>query len=112
MRPVLLGASLTGTSAQDASPSVPPSPGSDPLSIVVIGDSIPYNADQDCPGCTSFSQSYGDAIEAATGRRVAVSNMSRHDGATTADIAQQLAAGGLDRLIRDADVVDRLRGLQ
>jgi lysophospholipase L1-like esterase len=31
--------------------------------------------------------------------------MSRHDGATTADIADQLGAGGLDSLIRDANVI-------
>ena len=96
--------SQAGT-AQAASPGAAPSPGDDPVSIVVIGDSIPYNAEQDCPGCTSFVDSYARAIEEATGGPVAVSNMSRHDGATTADIDGQLSAGGLDSLIRDADVV-------
>lgn len=93
------------TSALDATSTGRPSPAVDTVSIVVIGDSIPYNADQDCPGCTSFSRAFGDAIEAATGSHVALANMSRHDGATTADIAEQLDGGGLDSLIGDADVV-------
>jgi lysophospholipase L1-like esterase len=102
---LLLGATLTASAQEETSGGAAPSTGSEPVSIVVIGDSIPYNAYQDCPGCTSFAASYGDAIEAAAGRPVSVSNVSRHDGANTGDIDAQLGSGGLDTLLSTADVV-------
>jgi lysophospholipase L1-like esterase len=58
--------------------------------LVALGDSIPYNAEEDCPGCTGFVDSYGAALEARIGRPVTVLNRSRHDGAQTNDILAQL----------------------
>jgi lysophospholipase L1-like esterase len=92
--------------AQAAGPSAaPPSAASDGIVVVAIGDSIPFNASWDCPGCTGFVQGYGDAIEARTGLPVEVLNRSRHDGATTAMIQAQLASGDLDTDLGRADVV-------
>lgn len=50
--------------------------------MVVIGDSIPFNGPQDCPGCTSFADRYGAAVQKATGRKVTVQNLSQHNGLT------------------------------
>lgn len=60
------------------------------LVLVAIGDSIPYNLPADCPGCTGFVDSYGRALEVDLGQAVNVLNRSRHDGAQTADILEQL----------------------
>jgi lysophospholipase L1-like esterase len=69
-------------------PVATPTPGPD-LSLVVIGDSIPYNSDDDCPGCTSFAELYRDALAAATGKSVALVNNSEHTGLTV----EQLLSG-------------------
>jgi hypothetical protein len=49
------------------------------LSLVVIGDSIPYNDPFDCPGCTGFVDHYADALAKATGLEVTTSNLSQHN---------------------------------
>ena len=51
--------------------------------LVAMGDSIPFNLEEDCPGCTGFVDSYSRALEAELGEPVAVVNRSRHDGART-----------------------------
>jgi lysophospholipase L1-like esterase len=58
--------------------------------LFALGDSIPFNAPEDCPGCTGFVDAYGAAVEAQTGQSVEVLNRSRHDGARTIDIIEQL----------------------
>jgi lysophospholipase L1-like esterase len=102
---VLTSAGVMGMSAQVPSPSGAPSPGVDHVTILVIGDSIPYNLDSDCPGCTSFADSFGDAVAARTGLAVDVDNRSRHDGAKTGDVERQLTTGELDSALSRADVV-------
>ncbi|MCW2760769.1 MAG: hydrolase family protein [Marmoricola sp.] len=76
-----------------------------PFRVVVIGDSIPYNASADCPGCTAFADSYGTALERKLRRQVNVENLSRHDGAKTQDIEEQLGSGDLKEPLSHADVV-------
>jgi hypothetical protein len=56
------------------------------LSLVAIGDSIPYNSPDDCPGCTGFVDRYAKAIEAATGKHVEVKNHSLHTGLTLPEL--------------------------
>ena len=109
---LLVGFAVTGAGAagpqdstavdENATASTEPTASStegDAISIVVIGDSIPFNSPDDCPGCTSFADSYGAAVEAATGQPVEVENRSRHDGANTAMIEEQLESGELDELL-------------
>ncbi|MET0525070.1 MAG: SGNH/GDSL hydrolase family protein [Nocardioides sp.] len=89
------------------SDEVSESPESDPspVSVVVIGDSIPFNAAEDCPGCTAFVDSYGTALGEELDATVEVANYSRHDGAKTRDILEQLTAGELTEPLASADVV-------
>jgi lysophospholipase L1-like esterase len=84
-----------------------PSPSAESaLSIVVLGDSVPFNSQDDCAGCTSYSQLYADALEEKTGQPVALSNLSRHDGAKTRDIGEQVLTDEPTRdALKDADVV-------
>ncbi len=60
------------------------------LSLVVIGDSIPYNSPDDCPGCTGFVDRYAKALAEATGQKVETSNLSEHTGLTLPQLMQQL----------------------
>lgn len=110
---VVLTCAAVTAGAQSARASTEPTEPSpdEVISIVVIGDSVPFNSPDDCPGCTSFADSYGEAVEAATGEPVAVENRSRHDGARTADIEEQLASGELTELLRAADIVIISTGL-
>jgi lysophospholipase L1-like esterase len=58
--------------------------------LVVVGDSIPYNSPDDCPGCTGFVDRYATALARATGRKVATSNLSEHTGLTLPQLVQEL----------------------
>ncbi len=57
-----------------------PTAGQQPWSLVAIGDSLPYNSPDDCPGCTSFVDRYAAAIIKTTGHPVKVMNLSQHNG--------------------------------
>lgn len=74
--------------------------------ISVIGDSIPYNSPDDCPDCRGFVDAFAEAVGDEQDREVIVHNDSRHDGAKTQDIADQLADDDplLDRL-KKADII-------
>lgn len=65
-------------------------PGERPLSLVAIGDSIPYNSPDDCPGCTGFVDRYADALAKATGRTVETTNWSEHNGLTLPMLLDEL----------------------
>lgn len=75
------------------------------MSVVVLGDSIPYNSPEDCSGCVGFADSYGEALGEELGEPVGVKNLSRHDGARTRDIVDQLTSGELTEPLASADVV-------
>ena len=103
--PVVLVLLLAACSASE--PSDQPNSEAPPDFVVVaIGDSIPYNLADECPGCTGFVDSYADELENETGEPVAVVNQSRHDSARTIDIVEQLQSdeGLLEDLAR-AEVV-------
>jgi hypothetical protein len=70
----------TSTAPPVPTPTLLPTSTPKPLSLVVVGDSIPYNSSQDCPGCTSFVDRYAEAFAAATGQAVKVQNLSQHNG--------------------------------
>ena len=91
---------LTGCGSDEPEPVA-----DDPISVLVIGDSIPYNAPADCPGCIGFSEGYATGLEERVDTSVMLDNRSRHDGAQTRDIAEQLASTDLDGALASADVV-------
>ena len=85
---VLLLAACSSPSGSSGAATASESPPG--LVLVAIGDSIPYNLEADCPGCTGFVDSYGAALEDEVGDSVTTLNRSRHDGARTVDIVEQL----------------------
>jgi lysophospholipase L1-like esterase len=52
------------------------------LTLVAIGDSIPYNSEDDCPECVGFVDQYGTALGEAAGKTVTVQNNSEHNNNT------------------------------
>lgn len=62
------------------------------LTLVVIGDSIPYNSPDDCPGCVGFVKQYAAALSARAGKPVTTRNLSQHTGLTLPDLMKELAS--------------------
>jgi lysophospholipase L1-like esterase len=77
-----------GSSSNSPSRSASSSPQA--LQLVVIGDSIPYNSPDDCPGCTGFVDRYAKTVQTATGRSVKVANLSQHNGLTLPGLLDEL----------------------
>lgn len=91
-------------------PNPPPTVGAasstapaDELRLVVIGDSIPYNSPDDCPGCTGFVEQYAQALSEATDRDVTIDNLTQHTGLTLPMLMDELDE--LETAVRAADAV-------
>lgn len=77
-----------------------------PWSLVVVGDSIPFNSPQDCPGCKSFVDRYAEAVTAATGHAVEVQNLSQHNSLQIDGLLQELETDTLRReALANADII-------
>ena len=68
-----------------------------PWSLVAVGDSIPYNSPNDCPGCIGFVDRYAEAITAATGHAVTVQNLSEHNSLQIDDLLRELESDTVRR---------------
>ncbi|ROR66297.1 SGNH/GDSL hydrolase family protein [Agrococcus jenensis] len=108
---LLAGCAAAGPSETAAPASEPASAAPDASStppagqLVVLGDSIPFDAPQDCPGCTGFVDAYAAAVGEARGGAPEVQNLSRHDGARVADILEQVERGTVDTALAGAQTV-------
>lgn len=58
--------------------------------LVAVGDSIPFNSTEDCPGCAGFVTQYGAALATESGRTVGASNLSQHSGLTVPELLREL----------------------
>ena len=54
--------------------------GVDPWMVVALGDSIPFNLEDDCPGCRGFVDQYQVDFQKASGHPVTPRNLSKHTG--------------------------------
>ncbi|MDX6593033.1 MAG: hypothetical protein QOJ13_2229 [Gaiellales bacterium] len=79
--------------------------GSNQLRLVAIGDSIPYNSSNDCPGCTGFVDRYAKAVEQATGQSVEVENLSQHNSLTLPLLLDEIESFHDDLAAADVIVV-------
>jgi lysophospholipase L1-like esterase len=93
---------LSPSPSASSSVSAPAAP---PLSLVAIGDSIPFNSRDDCPNCTAFVYQYGDALANATGRTVQPNNLSDHTGLTLPRLLDNLDSLSKDLAGADAIIV-------
>ncbi|HEX4685310.1 MAG TPA: SGNH/GDSL hydrolase family protein [Nocardioides sp.] len=103
----LVGAGCSGSSSSTAAtaPGATGSSGSSgpALSLVAIGDSIPYNASFDCPGCVGFVDQYAEALADATGQQVETSNLSDHTGLDLPTLMTELH--GFKKQLGSADAI-------
>jgi lysophospholipase L1-like esterase len=102
----------SGPAVQTENPPSPnPNPTSSPStsrpwSLVVVGDSIPFNSPDDCPGCTGFVDRYAAAITLVTGHPVTVQNLSQHNGLQIDGLLAELANDQPRRVaLAGADIV-------
>ncbi|KRE42773.1 hypothetical protein ASG74_10375 [Knoellia sp. Soil729] len=95
--------SSSSSAGSTATPA--PSASGAPLSLVAIGDSIPFNSKDDCPNCTAFVYQYGDALAKATGRTVQPNNLSDHTGLTLPRLLENLDSLSTDLAGADAIIV-------
>jgi lysophospholipase L1-like esterase len=89
-------------------PTTTPLPTSTPTpwTLVVVGDSIPFNNPNDCPGCTGFVDRYAKAIIEATGHPVKVQNLSQHNNLQIDGLLQELKTDGTRRdALANADII-------
>jgi lysophospholipase L1-like esterase len=96
------------TSAPSSAASSPTESASPPaaeagLKLVAIGDSIPYNSSEDCPGCTGFVDRLATAVGESEGEEVEVDNLSEHNGLTLEMLMDELDSFSED--LADADVI-------
>jgi lysophospholipase L1-like esterase len=80
------------------------SPGAD-LVLAAFGDSITAVPGDTCPGCTTFVDRYADALEAATGRSVAVRNLARPSLRVGALLQDLMASSTVRDAVASADAV-------
>jgi len=74
-----------------APPTTGPSTSAKPdLLVVAVGDSIPFNSPEDCPGCAGFVDRYATALAQATGKTVGVRNLSEHNNNTVQRLVGEL----------------------
>jgi lysophospholipase L1-like esterase len=90
--------------APTTTPTTAPSARPDYL-LVAIGDSIPFNSPEDCPGCTGFVSQYGDALAAATGKSVGILNRSDHTGLTVDRLLLNMKSRSVQMELADADAI-------
>ena len=98
----------TSTSApSNVATSPPVVTTSDPagLTLVALGDSIPFNSNSDCSGCVGYVDQYKDAIAKATGKSVKVANLSSHNGLTSAGLLHDLNDPNVRASVAAADVI-------
>jgi len=75
-------------------------------SLVAVGDSIPFNSPDDCPGCTGFVDRYAAAITKLTGHPVKVTNLSQHNGLQIDGLLDELKTDAKRRdALATADII-------
>jgi len=91
-------------STSSAQPKVS-SPEASALSLVVIGDSLPFGGHL-CGGCRDVGQIYGEMVEADSGTKVNVTNMSSDRGINSKQLLQAVRTDDAMRsALAGADIV-------
>jgi lysophospholipase L1-like esterase len=104
--PAPAASTLAPASAPPPTVGVTPTAGPQPWLLVAIGDSIPFNSPDDCPGCTGFVDRYAAAIIKATGHPVKVMNLSQHTGLQIDGLLDELKTDASRRdALAQADII-------
>jgi lysophospholipase L1-like esterase len=86
-------------------PSVAPSTAVDPWIVVALGDSIPFNLKDDCPGCLGFVDQYQIDLQKASGHPVTPRNLSKHTGLRLQGLLDDLAKPSTRASVAEADAI-------
>jgi lysophospholipase L1-like esterase len=77
-----------------------------PLRLVALGDSLPYNPQDRCPGCVGFPTLYGKAASRALGVPVAVVNWGQYNSLTSVRLVGQVRTlAPMRKAIARADII-------
>jgi lysophospholipase L1-like esterase len=99
--PTTAAPSASTVTKRTAAPTAKPE-----IMLVAVGDSIPFNSKDDCPGCTGFVDRFADDLRSATGKTVAVRNLSQHNGLQVQGLVWGLRDGNEQAwAVADADVI-------
>ncbi|MCU1447498.1 SGNH/GDSL hydrolase family protein [Cryobacterium sp.] len=107
---IVLAITASGCTVNPSSATAPhatqtPDDSAPTRTVVVIGDSIPFNSPDDCPGCVGFVESYAEALSDSSDEIYTAVNRSRHDGARVSDVLDEVESGSLDEALSNADVI-------
>lgn len=83
--PAAVGAGSPSTAAPSTAAPSATAPATN-LSLVALGDSLPFALSSDCGGCVGFPTLYGKALQKATKKPVDVINDSLHNGLNSAGL--------------------------
>jgi lysophospholipase L1-like esterase len=77
-----------------------------PLRLVALGDSLPYNPQDRCPGCIGFPTLYGKAAGKALGVPVTVVNWGQYNSLTSPRLVGQVRTlAPMRKAIAKADII-------
>lgn len=77
-----------------------------PLRLVALGDSLPYNPQDRCPGCVGFPTLYGQMASNALGVPVIVDNRGQYNSLTSVRLVGQVRTlAPMRKAIARADIV-------
>jgi lysophospholipase L1-like esterase len=77
----------------------------DPWIVVALGDSIPYNLEDDCPGCRGFVDQYQLDFQKASGHPVTPRNLSKHTGLRLQGLLDDLANPSTQASVAQGDAI-------
>lgn len=77
-----------------------------PLRLVALGDSLPYNPQDRCPGCIGFPTLYGKAASKTLGVPVTVDNRGQYNSLTSVRLVGQVRTlAPMRKAISKADII-------
>jgi lysophospholipase L1-like esterase len=77
-----------------------------PLRLVALGDSLPYNPQDRCPGCVGFPTLFGMAAGKTLDAPVAVANLGQYNSLTSVRLVGQVRTlASMRRAIARADII-------
>lgn len=102
--PSIPGSSVAPSASMPPS-NAPSAAAVDPWVVVALGDSIPFNLEDDCPGCRGFVEQYKLDLQRASGHPVIAENLSKHTGLRLQGLLDDLAHSATQKSVADGDAI-------
>ena len=99
-----IAAAVTAVGANATAPGTNAAGLTPKLTLVALGDSIPYG--QDCGGCTGYVELYARAASRALGRPVTVDNRAEHNNLNSTRLLAEIShSSSLRAAVAHADII-------